>query len=81
MEWWSAVIDGHPKIDVQQVKPETSKLGDLDGETRSVVEKMMFDSKQKQLGKPTSDELQKQSVMDKFMKEHPEMDFSQAKIS
>jgi len=80
VKWWDCVIKGDPLINTQKINPEPSKLSDLDADMRPQVEKMMFDQRQREMGLPVSDDLQKHEMMQKFMKAHPDMDFSKAKM-
>ena len=79
-DWWDCVWAGGEKVKYDPVYPSDMKMSDFDPEMRAQIEKEVFDKRQKQQGKPTSDELDKQEKIKAYMEAHPEMDFSNTKF-
>lgn len=75
VNWWAHVVTSAPAIDVTKISPESSSLGDLDGETRKMVEKMMVEQREKEAGEAAAsgEEAKKREILKKFQEEHPGM--------
>ena len=81
MQWWDHVIKGDELLTLSRVNPDPSKLSDLDADMRPEIEKMMLENSMKMQNKPYHKEPKTNDMLQKFMKEHPEMDFSKAQIN
>jgi hypothetical protein len=74
-EWWMSVFKGHKEITWDQIQPEHPTYAeDLDGETQALVKKMMFDNQQRQRGLPTSEDLEKEKLLQQFKSQNPNVD-------
>ncbi|KAL0452009.1 UNVERIFIED_CONTAM: protein BOBBER 2 [Sesamum latifolium] len=76
MDWWKSLLKGGPVIDTEMVETGPSKLSELDVETRSALEKMLFDRKQKALGLPTSGQIINEELTKKLIAQNPIIDYS-----
>ena len=81
MEWWPHVVTAAPKIDITMIEPEETSLNDLEqGETRAMVEKMMYENMQSPEQKQKAKEAENMKRL-KQLQEQTGMDFSQATIN
>uniref|UniRef100_A0A7S1TK81 CS domain-containing protein n=1 Tax=Erythrolobus australicus TaxID=1077150 RepID=A0A7S1TK81_9RHOD len=87
-EWWKCLVKGDAEIDVSKVQPENSKLEDLDAESRSMVEKMMVEQREKAMRErgllpnmPAGMSAEQAEMLRKFQKQNPDMDLSGAKFT
>eukprot|EP01006_Ploeotia_vitrea_P006534 TRINITY_DN13602_c0_g1_i1.p1 TRINITY_DN13602_c0_g1~~TRINITY_DN13602_c0_g1_i1.p1 ORF type:complete len:193 (-),score=42.48 TRINITY_DN13602_c0_g1_i1:56-634(-) len=71
-EWWAAVIEGGPEIDLKKIKPPPKNYQDLDDGAQGVIRKMMFDQHQKRMGLPTSEEMMHQEAFKKLKEQFPD---------
>eukprot|EP00817_Percolomonadidae_sp_ATCC50343_P005209 CAMPEP_0117430676 /NCGR_PEP_ID=MMETSP0758-20121206/10232_1 /TAXON_ID=63605 /ORGANISM="Percolomonas cosmopolitus, Strain AE-1 (ATCC 50343)" /LENGTH=192 /DNA_ID=CAMNT_0005218967 /DNA_START=23 /DNA_END=597 /DNA_ORIENTATION=+ len=71
--WWPAAFKSEPELDTKKITPPEGKLSDLAPDVRATVEKMMYDQRQKQMGKPTSEEQQKDRMMQQLLAKNPEL--------
>jgi len=60
--WWKHIIQGHPEIDTNKVD-SSQKIDEYDESTQAAIRKIMFDQKQKRLGLQTSEEIEKEILM------------------
>lgn len=81
MVWWDYVVKGDDILSLSKINPEASKLSDIDPSMRPEIEKMMIENNHKLNNKPYHKDPKTNEMLQKFMKEHPEMDFSKAKIN
>lgn len=81
MQWWDSVIKGDDILTLSKVNPDPSKLSDLDPSMRPEIEKMMLENSMKMQNKPFHKDPKTNDMLQNFMKEHPEMDFSKAQIN
>eukprot|EP01061_Rhynchopus_euleeides_P004481 TRINITY_DN13735_c0_g1_i1.p1 TRINITY_DN13735_c0_g1~~TRINITY_DN13735_c0_g1_i1.p1 ORF type:complete len:216 (+),score=82.85 TRINITY_DN13735_c0_g1_i1:133-780(+) len=70
-EWWDCLVQGHPKLNMKNIKPPPKQFQSMEDGAQATIQKMMFDQHQKRLGKPTSQELQIQEAMEKFKEQFP----------
>jgi hypothetical protein len=81
MQWWDHVIKGDELLSLTKINPEPTKLSDIDPSMRPEIEKMMLENSMKMQGKPFHKDPKTNDMLQQFMKQHPEMDFSKAKIN
>jgi hypothetical protein len=80
INWWDCVIKGDPTIDLTKLNVKNPDISHLNEETRSKIERIMYDQNQIKVGKPTSDEQLKREKYKEFMEANPQFNFDKVKI-
>ncbi len=75
-EYWTRLLVGEKELDTKKIKPKLASLSDFDGEEKAMLNKMRYESVQKNAGKPVTLDSNTQDVLNKLQSANPNMTFT-----
>ena len=80
-KFWPRLIVGEPEVSTRKMHVDPIVVTDLEDDHKAVVEKMMYDQRQKELGLPSSDEQKKIRIAEKLKRINPSLNIDPSQIS
>ncbi|KAI6241102.1 Nuclear migration protein nudC [Aphelenchoides fujianensis] len=77
---WSRLLVGDPEVSTRRMEQPPIEFSSMEDEEKAVVEKLVYDQRQKQAGLPTSDEQKKMRIVEKIRKINPDLNIDPAQL-